>query len=94
LQRWLLIAVTLERLSFAEGIVLARTCIPMIRRQPELAEAALVVDDGVPVTPCSDDVSVFDESIGTIMNPCGRSEMHEGSSPLIASWIESTSIVV
>jgi hypothetical protein len=89
-----LIAVTLERLSFAEGIVLARTCIPMIRRQPELAEAALVVDDGVPVTPCSDDVSVFDESIGTIMNPCGRSEMHEGSSPLIASWIESTSIVV
>jgi hypothetical protein len=36
LHRWLFIAVTLERLSFADGIVLARTWSPTVSRQPEL----------------------------------------------------------
>lgn len=34
LQTWLLIAVTLERLSLAEGTALASTCMPTVRRQP------------------------------------------------------------
>lgn len=97
LQRWLLIAVTLERLSLEEGFVLARTCSPKVRRQP--AELTL----GCPVT-ASDEVPSIatlgvsilsdDDSIGTIINPWGRREMHEGSSPLMASWMESTSMVV
>lgn len=33
LHRWLLMAVTLERLSLAEGIVLAKTWRPTVRRQ-------------------------------------------------------------
>lgn len=35
LQRWLFIAVTLERLSFADGLVLARTWNPTVSKQPE-----------------------------------------------------------
>lgn len=85
LQRWLLMAVTLERLSLAEGIVLARTCSPMVRRQPptdggsddELASILLLV---VSTLLLGDD-----DTIGTIMKPCGRSAMQEGSSPLMAS---------
>lgn len=34
------------------------------------------------------------DDIGTILKPWGRSAMQEGSSPLMASWIESTSMVV
>ena len=34
LQTWLLIAVTLERFSLAEGTALASTCMPTVRRQP------------------------------------------------------------
>lgn len=74
--------VTLERLSLAEGIVLARTCSPMVRRQPppggdsddELASILLGVS-----------TLLGDDTIGTIMKPCGRSAMQEGSSPLMAS---------
>ena len=91
-----MIAVTLERLSFAEGIVLARTCNPTVRRQPEeavaVADAACCGSDELP----SMDVSalLLDDTIGTIMKPWGRRAMQEGSSPLMASWMESTSMVV
>lgn len=43
LQRWLLMAVTLERLSFADGLVLARTWSPTVSRQPELITLLVVV---------------------------------------------------
>lgn len=38
---WLLIAVTLERLSLAEGTALASTCMPTVRRQPVAGSSAL-----------------------------------------------------
>lgn len=88
LQRWLLMAVTLERLSFAEGIVLARTCSPMVRRQPELR------DGGSEELALMGVSTLGDDSIGTIVKPWGRRAMQEGSSPLMASWMESTSMVV
>lgn len=89
LQRWLLMAVTLERLSFAEGIVLARTCTPIVKRQPpELLLRDIGGSDEFVVSVMGDD------SIGTILKPWGRSAMQEGSSPLMASWIASTSMVV
>lgn len=49
LHRWLLIAVTLARLSLADGIELARTCSPTVRRQPESGPApSCCVDDMLP----------------------------------------------
>jgi hypothetical protein len=41
LQTWLLIAVTLERFSLAEGTALASTCMPTVRRQPLAGSSAL-----------------------------------------------------
>lgn len=70
-------AVTLDRLSFADGMVLARTCSPTVRRQPELATAALAVPSSSGGVGCP--------STGTMENPMGRRGMQEGSSPLIAN---------
>ena len=41
LQTWLLIAVTLERFSLAEGTALASTCMPTVRRQPLAGSSVL-----------------------------------------------------
>ena len=70
-------AVTLDRLSFADGIVLARTCKPTVRRQPELATPSSGGGDGCP--------STVDPTTGTMENPMGRRGMQDGSSPLMAN---------
>lgn len=97
LHKWLLMAVTLERSSFADGIVLARTWSTTVSRQPEEVLGALILesssDDGLPSLEMLA-VSAVADPAGTMTNPMGRRGMQEGSSPLIASWIESTSMVV
>ena len=70
-------AVTLDKFSFAVGIVLARTCRPTVRRQPE-EELCSSPEDGIGF---SSAVGVT----GTMENPMGRRGMQEGSSPLMAS---------
>ena len=92
-------AVTLERLSLAEGIVLARTWSPAVRRQPECKVAA-VAGGGTVLAAASDEFASMpmptpaastpvvddeDDDNGTIMKPWGRRAMEEGSSPLMAS---------
>lgn len=95
LHKWLLMAVTLERSSFADGIVLARTWSTTVSRQPEEVGALMESsDDGIGLpSPETLAVSGVDPA-GTMTKPMGRRGMQEGSSPLMASWIESTSIVV
>lgn len=79
LQRWLLMAVTLDKLSFADGMVLARTCKPTVRRQLELAFVVPSSGGGAGCPPTVDPMA------GTMENPMGRRGMQEGSSPLIAN---------
>lgn len=79
LQRWLLMAVTLDKLSFADGMVLARTCKPTVRRQPELAFGVPSSGGGAGCP------STVEPRMGTMENPMGRRGMQEGSSPLIAN---------
>lgn len=96
-------AVTLERLSLAEGIVLARTWSPTVSRQLELAAVAaacpvlLPSSGGGTELPSVAVVMVVVASLvgstGTMTNPKGRSGMQDGSSPLMASWMASTSMV-
>lgn len=96
LHKWLLMAVTLERSSFADGIVLARTWSTTVSRQPEEEVGALMEssDDeiGLPLLETLA-VSAVDPA-GTMTKPMGKRGMQEGSSPLMASWMESTSMVV
>ena len=70
-------ALTLERLGLAEGMVLARTWRPTVRRQPALAVVVGPMFSG--------------GGDGRTTKPIGRRGMQEGSSPLIASWIPLTS---
>ena len=95
LHKWLLMAVTLERLSFADGIGLARTWSTTVSRQPEEVDDAFPSSvDGIGFpSPEMVVVSVVDPT-GTMTNPIGRRGMQEGSSLFIASWMESTSTVV
>jgi hypothetical protein len=89
-------AVTLERSTFADGIVLARTWSTTVSRQPEEVGALMESsDDGIGLpSPEMLAVSPVVDPAGTTTNPMGRRGMQEGSSPLIASWMESTSMVV
>lgn len=91
-------AVTLERLSFADGIVLATTWSTTVSRQPageEVVDAFPSSDDGIGLpSPEAVLVKSVVGSNGIMTNPIGRSGMQEGSSLLIASWMESTSTVV
>lgn len=82
-------AVTLERLSFAEGIVLARTWRPTVRRQAWFREeecsggggATVVADASVELAL----ILVTEVVAGTMWKPCGRRATEEGSSPDMAS---------
>lgn len=79
-------AVTLDRFSFALGIVLARTCSPMVRRQPPWFSGTL---EGVGCFMLASFESLFagccdEPPQGTITNPRGRRGMQDGSSPFIA----------
>ena len=76
-------AVTLDKLSFADGMVLARTCRPTVSKQPELTTAALVAP-----SLGGDDArrpSAVESTTGTMENPMGRRGMLEESSPLMAN---------
>lgn len=93
LHKWLLTALTLERLSFADGIVLARTWSPTVSKQPALLCPFPSSEDATELPSLTLLVLLVD-STGTMTNPRGRRGMQDGSSPLIASWIDSTSTVV
>lgn len=82
LPRWLVMAVALEMLSLALGMGLARTWSPTVRRQPLAAS-------------CSSKLSESEaaEAAGMMEKPMGRRGIEEGSSPFIASCMDSTSTV-
>lgn len=86
LHKWLLMEVTLERLSFANGIVLTRSWTTTVRRQPEEVGEFPSSDDGIFKLP-SPEILVASpvDPTGTMTNPMGKRGMQEGSSPLIAS---------
>lgn len=87
LHKWLLTEVTLERLSFADGIVLTTSWTTTVRRQPEEIGEFPSSDDGIFGLP-SPEVLVVNSPLdptGTMTNPMGRRGMQQGSSPLIAS---------
>nr|GLL48693.1 hypothetical protein Itr_chr15CG02070 [Ipomoea trifida]GME00057.1 hypothetical protein Iba_chr15fCG1710 [Ipomoea batatas] len=75
-------AVTLERLSLAVGIVLAKTWRATVRRQPDSGRHS-----------GSEDWAAAGGAMGVMTKPKGRRGTAEGSSPLMASWMASTSMV-
>lgn len=84
-------AVTLDKLSFADGTALASTCMPTVRRQP-MADTSPVAPSSV-VGGCALVTPVAGGPGGEMTKPVGRRGMKDGSSPLIATWTASTSIV-
>ena len=94
LHKWLFIAVTLEKLSFADGIVLARAWRPTVSRQPELLCPFPFPSSELDCIELPSLTVLLLDSTGTMTKPSGSRGMQDGSSPLIASWIDSTSTVV
>lgn len=72
--------VTVDRFGFAVGTLLAKTCIPTVRRH-----------DGGECELTETPSTLTGEFTGTTENPRGKIGTLEGSSPFIVSWIESTS---
>lgn len=88
LLKWLLRAVTLGRLSLADGMVLTRTWSPTVSRQLGFAPAAAAASEELP-----SEVDAAVGSMGMMAKPMGRIGMQDGFSPLMASWMASTSMV-